>query len=107
MRALQLVGSSVLLLSFVACTAPMADLAKSPDVSSCKVIGEATVPADTTNGNGSVDDVTALRQKAAEKGATDVVVENDPANNRTLKGRLYACEAPAKPPSRSEQRSGF
>lgn len=65
----------------------MAQLAKSADVVSCKSLGGTVVDVAPTK---SADErVAALREKAAQAGATHVIAETSTAGR--VKGEMYAC----------------
>jgi len=77
-------------LCFIACdsSGSMAQLARSADVASCKSLGETVVERDATK---SADEQTnALRQQAAQGGATHVISEGSTTTG-ALKGQMYAC----------------
>ncbi len=81
---------NALLLCFAACdsSGSMAQLARAPDVASCKPLGETVVDVDATK---SADEQTnALRQKAAQAGATHVISEGS-STAGPMKGQMYAC----------------
>ncbi len=67
----------------------VAQLARAPDVASCQSMGETTIEIDPSK---SDDDHTlALRQKAAQQGATHVISEG--IAGTTMKGQMYKCAA--------------
>lgn len=78
-----------------------AEIAKTPDVGDCRPLGEVSAPAGAGTGNDRLD---PLQVAAAEKGATDVVVED--ASGTSVRGSAYECHH-YKTPSRSEQRRGM
>jgi hypothetical protein len=86
-----------------------AQIASASDVKGCRPLGEVVVTGNPGDASTRDPRTSALREKAAEDGATDVVPESSTSVGSDLKGQMYKCheEKNSKPPSRSEQRSGF
>jgi len=101
---------SSLFVLFAACdsSGSMARVSNPSDVRACKASGEVVVVDDPGMTAGQDRRTDALRRKAAGAGATDVVLEPSQATSSELRGQTYKCgDDASKPPSRSEQRSGF
>jgi len=84
-----------------ATSASEAQLARAPDVTNCRGIGDVAIDGET----GTPDElITALRRKAADHGATHVIVEN--ATNDAAHGTMYVCPSDdgANHPTRAEIR---
>ncbi|MGH7281827.1 MAG: hypothetical protein ACRELY_09915 [Polyangiaceae bacterium] len=90
------------------CASATAKLVSASDVSSCKPLGDVTIQVDSAAEPTPDDRATALQRAAADKGATDVVSDGDSPSG-SMHGRIFDCgyDRDGKPPSRSEQRSGF
>jgi hypothetical protein len=88
-------------------SAAMAELAHEPEVAGCKPLGEIVIAADPATASSDDERAAALRKAATDKGATHVVSENGATTSGSIRGQMYECVRADKPPSRSEQRSGF
>ena len=86
-----------------ACGATLATQAKPADVGACQALGEVSAQAAP---NATEDQrLTALRQKAAQAGATHVVPEEPTSStDGSIKGKTYKCPEEEHTPTRSEQR---
>lgn len=92
-------------LVLVACdsSGSMAQLARAPDVASCKSLGETQIEAQPAMS--PADQLAALRRQAAARGATHVVSNGDAAGG-TLKAEMFACPEEEHALTHAEIRGG-